>query len=365
MKKLIIGVFLSFFVLHLSAVGWTPTDGGLLVNLEQGDRFLLSVWLDLDKDGVEDPGEEYFVYNYNRVTRPDDIFHYSDGLYLKLFPQAADATEPSDMSIWSAGAPLDRSNIGGKDLSLDGLTYTIWNDGKTLKMNNDFQFLGALTDKYNDDKACDVVFIVPTDQESRTSFDPNRTLYNDRGRTDQAADGKIDGKTGKGFLGMTYREVYMLDVPRKNNPISYTNASLVTFNTTLETKKWSQNQITCEPGHAAYAFADDKHKPTTRTLFRLYMLDKPLNYCDSYFFATDEQDVKSYRKVNEPKNASDWTKPKKIYTWERSIRPTICMFRFLTVRIIMSVGIMTTERTMRPWGPALLNRILRRSVNCQ
>ena len=317
MKKLIIGVFLSFFVLHLSAVGWTPTDGGLLVNLEQGDRFLLSVWLDLDKDGVEDPGEEYFVYNYNRVTRPDDIFHYSDGLYLKLFPQAADATEPSDMSIWSAGAPLDRSNIGGKDLSLDGLTYTIWNDGKTLKMNNDFQFLGALTDKYNDDKACDVVFIVPTDQESRTSFDPNRTLYNDRGRTDQAADGKIDGKTGKGLLGMTYREAYMLDVPRKNNPISYTNASLVTFNTTLETKKWSQNQITCEPGHAAYAFADDKHKPTTRTLFRLYMLDKPLNYCDSYFFATDEQDVKSYRKVNEPKNASDWTKPKKIYTWER------------------------------------------------
>ena len=55
MKKLIIGVFLFFF-LRVSAVGWTPTDGGLLVNLEQGDRFLLSVWLDLDKDGVEDPG---------------------------------------------------------------------------------------------------------------------------------------------------------------------------------------------------------------------------------------------------------------------------------------------------------------------
>ena len=221
------------------------------------------------------------------------------------------------MTIWSAGAPLDRSNIGGKDLSLGGVTYTIWNDGKTLVMNNDFQFLGALTSDYNDAKACDVVFIAPTDQESRISFDPNRTLYNDRGRTDQAADGKIDGKKGKGFLGMTYREVYMLDVPRKNNPISYTNASLVTFNTTFETKKWSDKQITCEPGHAAYAFADNKHKPTTRTLFRLYMLDKPLNYCDSYFFATDEQDVKSYRKVNEPKNASDWTTPKKIYTWDQ------------------------------------------------
>ena len=44
MKKLIIGgIFLSFFVLRVSAVGWTPTDAGLVVNLEQGERFLLSV----------------------------------------------------------------------------------------------------------------------------------------------------------------------------------------------------------------------------------------------------------------------------------------------------------------------------------
>ncbi len=75
------------------------------------------------------------------------------------------------------------------------------------------------------------------------------------GRTDQLSDGRINGKIGKGFLGMTYREVYMLDFPKQCHPISYTNASLVTFNTTDETQKWSNNQITCLPGHAAYAFA--------------------------------------------------------------------------------------------------------------
>lgn len=113
MKKLLIGgIFLSFFALRASAVGWTPTDGGLVVNLEQGDRFLLSVWVDLDKDGVEDPGEEFFVNNYNRYT--GGHFNYTAGSYLKLVPQDAHATEPSDMSIWSIGAPLTRV-IGGKD----------------------------------------------------------------------------------------------------------------------------------------------------------------------------------------------------------------------------------------------------------
>ena len=295
------------------AVGWTPTDGGLVVDLQQGDRFLLSIWLDLDKDGVEDPGEEFFVINYNRYT--GGHFNYSDGLYLKLAPQAGDATEPSDMSIWSIGAPLTRV-IGGKDYSLGANAdhvYTIWNDGKTLRMNNtSYQFFGDLTDNYNYKDAADVVFVIPTNHTGITSFDPNKTLKSVYGRDDQASDGKINGKIGKGFLGMTYREVYMLDIPRQNSPISYTNAALVTFNTTDKTQTWSQNQITCAPGHAAYAYADDKHKPTHRTLFRLYMLDKPFPYCDTYYFATDKQDVKKYRKSKEV--PGDSTAAKKIYT---------------------------------------------------
>ena len=280
---------------RLFAAGWTPTDGGLVVNLEQGDRFLLSVWLDLDKDGVEDPGEEFFVINYNRYT--GGHFNYTAGSYLKLVPQDAHATEPSDMSIWSVGAPLTRV-IGGKDYSLGantGHVYTIWNDGKTLKTYDNFKFLGDLTSDYNDAKAVDVVFVIPTNHTGNTSFDPDTTLRKVYKRTDQAVDGKINGKIGKGFLGMTYREVYMLDIPKQNSPISYTNASLVTFNTTSTQKSWSEGQITCLPGHAAYAFADKKHKPTHRILFRLYLLDKPFNYCGSYYFATDGQDFMNYR----------------------------------------------------------------------
>ncbi len=76
---------------------------------------------------------------------------------------------------------------------------------------------------------------------------------------------------------MPYREVYMLDIPKQNNPISYTNAALVT---------------TCLPGHAAYAYADNKHKPTHRTLFRLYLLDKvqllqQLLLCNGWSGVTD------------------------------------------------------------------------------
>ena len=292
--------------MRLWAVGWTPTDGGLVVDLEQGDRFLLSVVVN---------GKEYFVANYNRYTGGD--FNYTAGSYLKLIPQAAGATVPSDMTIWSAGAPLARESGNTKLLPLGGIVYTIWNDGKTLRTNNtNYQFMGDLTDDYNYKDACDVVFVVPTNHTGITSFDPNRTLTNDRGYEDQAADGKINGRMGKGFLGMTYREVYMLDIPRLNPPMAYTNASLVTFNTTNKQKSWSNGQIKCDPGHAAYAFADPKHQPTTRTLFRLYMLDKPISYCSSYFFATDEQDVKSYRNAEKPKNAADSTAPKKIYTWD-------------------------------------------------
>ena len=307
MKRIISSIFVSLLATQLFAVGWTPTDGGLLVNLEQGDRFLLSVMVG-DK--------EYFVCNYNRYTGGD--FKYTAGLYLKLIPQEPGATKPADVSIWSAGAPLARESGGKKLLDLGGTVYTIWNDGKTLRTNNtNYQFMGDLTADYGYKDACDVVFIVPTDHDGITSFDPNKTLTTDRGRTDQnASTGRINGKIGTGFLGMTYREVYMLDIPRMNPPMSYTNASLVTFNTTNKQKSWSNGQIKCDPGHAAYAFADDKHKATTRTLFRLYMLDEPINSCISYFFATNVQDFKKYRNVENPKTAADSTVAKKIYSWD-------------------------------------------------
>ena len=307
---------------RLFAVGWTPTDGGLVVNLEQGDHFLLSVMVDHDNNSST-PDREYFVVNYSRYEG-DDYFHYkkndkfiyADGKHLKLAQQDARATEPSEMSIWSVGAPLNRV-IGGKDYSLGanaGHVYTIWNDGKTLRMNNtSYQFFGDLTSDYNYKDAADVVFVIPTNHTGNTSFDPDKTLRRVYNREDQdATTGLINGKIGKGFLGMTYREVYMFDIPKSNSPISYTNASLVTFNTTDETQRWSNNQITCLPGHAAYAYADDKHKPTHRTLFRLYLLDKPFPYCDTYYFATDEQDVKKYRTKDVP--SRDSTAAKKIYT---------------------------------------------------
>ena len=310
---------------RLFAVGFTPTDGGLVVDLEQGDRFLLSVMVDHDNN-PSTPDREYFVVNYSRYEG-DDYYHYknaqgkfiyADGKHLKLARQDAHATEPSDMSIWSIGAPLTRV-IGGKDYSLGanaGHVYTIWNDSKTLKTSDNFMFLGDLTSNYEDAKAVDVVFVVPTDQSSRTSFDPNRTLYTQYNRTDQSAGGKINGKIGKGFLGMTYREVYMLDIPKQNSPISYTNASLVCFNTTAKDTTYAKpnagSGLKVGSGMPVYAFADPKHRATVRTLFRLYLLDKPFNYCGSYYFATDKQDVKKYRKSKEV--PGDSTAKAKIYT---------------------------------------------------
>ena len=316
---------------RIFADGWTPTDGGLVVNLNQGDRFLLSVWVDLDEDGKEDQGEEFFVCNYSRYTGGHFNYTVTDttDVYMKLIPQAANATKPSDMSIWTVGAPLNRvdvNNVVGqgknKDYSLGGIAYTIWNDGRTLRMNKEtnFQFFGDLTKDFNYRHNCDVVFVVPTNHETTTSFDPNKTLTDNYKRDDQDGKGRFNGKTGTGFLGMTYREVYMLDIPRFNQPVSYTNAALVTFNTTNKTQNWSWNgknyQITCKPGHAAYAYADGKHNPTHRTIFRLYMLDDPIYSCGSYFFATDIQNKNlKYRKSKEV--PGDSTAAKNVYTWDR------------------------------------------------
>ena len=307
MKRIISSIFVSLLAMQVLAVGWTPTDAGLVVNMEQGERFLLSVWIDMNGNGEEDPGEELFVSNYNRYS--GGYFGYSAGSFMKLLA-APDITE---MNEWSVGAPLNR---GTK--ALGGIAYTIWNDGKTLKTSDTFKFLGDLTDNYNDTKACDVVFVIPTERGVPTvsgrpglsSFDPNGTL--DRGKI------PFNGRMGTGFLGMTYREVYMLQIPKANSPQSYTNAGLVTINTTLSTWKLTSGAGDIAKGKAAYAYADSKHDKTPRTLFRLYLLDNPMNSCSSYFFATDEQDVKRYRmNENNPQRSSDSTAAKKIYTMDR------------------------------------------------
>ena len=316
MKKYLHIVYVLAFMLLTSArmwaVGWTPTDAGLVVNLKDGDRFLLSVWVDIDKDGVEDPGEEFFVSNYTRYT--GGYYSYGSGTYMKLLP----ATEVTEMNEWTVGAPLARGNkaLGAKE----GTVYTIWNDGKTLKTSDNFKFLGDLTSDYNDAKACDVVFVIPTNRgapdvtrspgPNPTSFDPSGTLGK--------GTAPFDGATGTGFLGMTYREVFMFDIPKANIPQSYANAALVTFNTTLSSWNLSSGAGTIQKGKAAYAYADKKHDGTPRTLFRLYLLDKPFVSCpNTYFFATDEQDYTRYRKnEGNPIEKSDSTAFRKIYTMD-------------------------------------------------
>ncbi len=308
--------FALFTSIQMFGAGWTPTDAGLVVNLKQGDRFLLSVWVDKNGNGTEEPGEEFFVSNYTRYT--GGYYGYGSGTYMKLLA----APNITEMNEWSVGAPLNRNNnnLG----AFANTVYTIWNDSKMLKTSGDFKFLGELTDNYNDSKGCDVVFVIPTNRGVPTvdgraglsSFDPNGTL--DRGTA------PFDGATGTGFLGMTYREVYMFYIPKANNPISYTNAGLVTFNTTLSTWKLSSGAGDIAKGKAAYAFADQKHDPTPRTIFRLYLLDDPINSCSSFFFATDEQSVMRYRKTNNAAGTTpDSTAAKKIYTMDRQS----CMHR--------------------------------------
>lgn len=310
-------------------VGFTPTDGGLVVNLKPNDQILLSVMVDHDND-PDTPDREYFVGNYTRYTG-DDYFTYESGYYLKLLQQPADATAPADMIVWTVDTALTRVDAnnyasGGKnmDYALGGISYTIWNDDRTLRTyNNDrYKFFGGLEARNsNTDKYCDVVFVVPTNHEGIVSFDPkepNGTMG--RGKT-------FNGRTGTGFMGMTYREVYWLEIPRFNVPVSYTNAAVVTFNTTQSTL----TGLRCgdiKSGRAAYAYDDDaknpKHYNTPRTIFRLYILNEPLVSCpDSYFFAYDEQDFKKYREgpsTSPKKTWEDSTAAKKIYTMDRLSR---------------------------------------------
>ena len=298
--------------------GWTPSDCGLVVDLEPGDQILLSVMVD-DDNNPSTPAKEFFVCDYPSYT--GGHFGYGAANRLRLIPQDAAATKPSAVSVWTIDEPVSRANLkDGKDFPLGGLSYTMWsNRGYTLKTDgNGYLFKGDLTDKKNDIYLCDVIFAVPTVQSVQTP-DPNNTL----GKT-LSASKTFNGSTGTGFLGMTYREVFMFESARKSDdPISYVNTATVTFNTTSGNKTW--NSRTVAKGEAFYAYRENKHNATTRTLFRLYILNKPIqNGAGTYFFAYDKQDYKKYRLGPTAKTengpAYGWTDStafKKVYTMDR------------------------------------------------
>ena len=275
---------------------FTPTDGGLVVNLQPGQRILLSTVVDVNGNGVEDPGEEYFVCHYPGST--GGYFGYTNwdsekGNFLKLIPQDAGATEPGAPSIWTIEEAVTFL-YSGKNYPLDGIAYTMWSsnpggESYTLRTSdgNSFRFQGDLTRETDHANICNAIFVVPTDRSTVTTFDPNNTMG--RGA-------KFNGEKGYGFLGMPYREVYWLTIPRGNAPVSYTNASVVGFNKTLSTIQYSNKEASAKPGQALYAFGSkDKNHATPRTIFRLYVLDESTttsSCADSYFFAYDEQDFK-------------------------------------------------------------------------
>ncbi len=319
---LLISVVLVTLGMYGAAVyDFTPTDGGLVVNLKPGDQILLSTMVN---------GEEYFVCHYPGYT--GGYFSYTNwdgekGNFLKLIPQAAGATEPASPSIWTIDDPVTFLN-GGKNYTIDGIAYTMWStnpngDSYTLltSSGNSFRYQGDLTREANNANICNAIFVVPTNRSTVTSFDPNRTL----GRADADAQGRFNGEKGYGFLGLPYREVYWLDIPRGNGPVSYTNASLVGFNKTLSTIQYSNKEASARPGQALYAFGNkEKHHATPRTVFRLYVLNDPLTStcADSYYFAYDEQDFVQYNK-DFSKTPATYTTKKKTYTIDR----LVCMER--------------------------------------
>ena len=321
---LLISAVFATLGMYGAVYDFTPTDGGLVVNLQPGDRILLSTMVN---------GEEYFVCHYPGYT--GGYFNYTNwdgnkGNFLKLIPQDPDATEPASPSIWTIDAPVTFL-YSGKNYPLDGIAYTMWStnpggDSYTLltSSGNSFRYQGDLTREANNANICNAIFVVPTNRSTVTSFDPNRTLATNEGRT-QDAQGRFNGEKGYGFLGLPYREVYWLDIPRGNAPVSYTNASVVGFNKTLSTIQYSNKEASARPGQALYAFGNkDKHHNTPRTVFRLYVLNDPLtSTCsDSYFFAYDEQNFVKYNK-NFNSTPATYTTPKKIYTIDR----LVCMER--------------------------------------
>ncbi len=324
--RILLLISVVMYSVGMWGVGFTPTEGGLVVNLKQGDRILLSTMVD-DDNNPSTPDVEYFVCHYPGYTGGHfNYYNWDDkgsGNILKLIPQDAGVTEPASPSIWTIDDPVPFKS-GGKTYPIDGIAYTMWStnpggDSYTLvcSPNSSFMYQGYLTREADHANICNAIFVVPTDRGDKVkSFDPNNTMG--RGTI-------FNGAKGYGFLGLPYREVYWLDIPRGNAPLSYTNASVVSFNTTLSDYIYpTDKKQTAKPGQAMYAFADDKHKPTKRVIFRLYVLDEPVTStcADSYFFAYDEQNAVQYN-TNFANNTPAYTTKKKIYTIDR----LVCMER--------------------------------------
>ena len=326
---MLISVLFVTLEMYAAAVyDFTPTDGGQVVNLKPSQTILLSTWVDVNGNGDEDDGEEFFVCHYPGYTT-GSYFGYTNwdgdkGNFLKLVPQTPGATEPASPSIWRIDEPVPFLYKGKID-SLDGIAYTMWStnpggDSYTLltSSGNSYKYQGDLTREANNANICNAVFVVPT-SSARISFDPN----NKTGRGT-----KFDGRKGYGFLGKPYREVYWLAIPRGNAPVSYVNASLVGFNKNQNTTiKYSNNESEARPGQALYAFGNkDKHHNTPRTIFRLYILDETTtSSCsdDSYFFAFDEQNGHVRYNKNFNDNKAGYTSWNRIYT----IDHLVCMER--------------------------------------
>lgn len=329
-KELRVRILLLISVVMYSVGMWgapvydfTPTDGGLVVNLKPGQQILLSTMVN---------GEEYFVCHYPGYT--GGYFGYTNwdgnkGNFLKLVPQAADATEPASPSIWTIDEPVPfRHSSTGALYPIDGIAYTMWStnpggDSYTLltSSGNSYKYQGDLTRETDNKNICNAIFVVPTNRSTVTTFDPNKTL----GRDDADAQGRFNGEKGYGFLGLPYREVYWLDIPRGNGPYSYTNASVIGFNKTLSEITYSNGDGKAKPGQALYAFGNkDKHHATPRTIFRLYVLNDPLTStcADSYYFAYDEQNYKQYN-TDLAVTPAKYTTKKKTYTIDR----LVCMER--------------------------------------
>ena len=140
---------------RMFGAGFTPTDGGLVVNLKPGQRILLSTIVDMNGNGVEDPGEEFFVCHHTSYT--GGYFSYTNwddkakGNILKLIPQDAGATEPGPVSIWTIEEPVPFKS-GGKTYPVDGIAYMMWStnpggDSYTLVASpgKSFKYQGYLT----------------------------------------------------------------------------------------------------------------------------------------------------------------------------------------------------------------------------
>ena len=287
-SRIVLLIAVLFACVGMYGVGFTPSDGGLVVNLKKGDRILLSTMINGEEYFVcQGPGMVYNRFNYKTAAKDS----------LRLIQQDPYATEPSPYSIWEIDTALYRP--AGKELG--GICYTMWNystgDPYTLLLNGNFMTQGKLVKDLNKTKSnsnanlVDVVFVVPT-RAATTSFDPNNTMR--RGT-------KFSAKKGVGFLDMPYREVYWLDIPRNNIPRSYTNASVVGFNTSLRDTLYpgsGSTKVKASPGQALYSYADDKHNTTTRTLFRLYVLDEEtVSSCpdSKYYFAYSQRFRQRYR----------------------------------------------------------------------